>query len=330
MHYFKFHHEAMTDAKVQTLAPEMFRAWVNLLCMASANVPRGTIPPMKQVAYILHVPVDEAARIVNGLVADGLIDTIEGAFRPHNWDARQGRVDLSTERSRRYRRRVKEKVKAASPTPPQPPDPGGKPDATVTQRVANRDATFHATVANGSATPPEENRREEKRKEEEMIPNVIISPYRHDDDGDLGCDDEDYKEAARRLGYQVVCRGHRDTIEHTRAVFGDKCAVVVGNRGMHINQHLGGRWELFRAAVDTMKRTGKGKSDFYGYAIVLAKEYRSTGIPLAPVATPDDPDIIRPRVFPARDYASPKQQRDQETHSAYAESFRRLGLKESS
>lgn len=298
----------MSDSKVQTLDAEMFRAWVNLLCMASANKPRGYLPPMKQVAYILHVREDEARRVVAELMEAGLVDSIEGQLRPHNWDVRQGRVDLSTERSRRYRQKTKEKLKAADKAPPPPPDPPSEP----MQRVANRDATNGGTVANAH----QERKREEIRGEDrELIPDVINSPTREDDDddSDLPCDDVAYNQAANRLGYQVVSRGHRDAIEAARSLFGDEQALAVGHDGYRINGHLKGQWRFFlsalRAAKKTWKRTGRGKDDFAFYVLSIAKDHRSYGIRCEPVALPDaapeEVEATHPRVYRAADARPP-------------------------
>jgi hypothetical protein len=105
--WWRAYDEAVDDPKLQRLAPPLFRAWFNLMCIASAN--GGTLPASGDVAFKLHVPEHKAAAIVTALVGAGLIDRRpDGKLEPHNWQGRQFKSDAdttATERKRRQRAR---------------------------------------------------------------------------------------------------------------------------------------------------------------------------------------------------------------------------------
>lgn len=99
--WFRFYDEAVNDPKLIKLSDDIFRAWVNLLCVASKN--DGSLPATDDVAIILRVKVTRAAAIIAKLVSVGLLDRTETGFMPHNWDVRQYKSDVSTERVKRFR-----------------------------------------------------------------------------------------------------------------------------------------------------------------------------------------------------------------------------------
>jgi len=92
---------AVHDPKLQTLPPEVFKLWFNLLCIASKN--DGVIPPENQLKSILSVRYDLLKRMLSTLLDRGLIDLVEGRMEPHNWRKRQYKSDLSTGRVTAYR-----------------------------------------------------------------------------------------------------------------------------------------------------------------------------------------------------------------------------------
>lgn len=55
MKWFKLHAEARNDAKLRMLSADEFRVWFGLLCLASEQKERGTIPPMEP--FLLAVEV---------------------------------------------------------------------------------------------------------------------------------------------------------------------------------------------------------------------------------------------------------------------------------
>ena len=110
MKWFRFYHEALHDAKVQTLSADLFRAWINILCLASEADDRGILPPMSQIAFSLRIKEEKAKQIIDQLIKARLIDeTEDGSMSPHNWAARQPETDSSAGRVQRYRQRIRDK-----------------------------------------------------------------------------------------------------------------------------------------------------------------------------------------------------------------------------
>lgn len=90
------------DPKVQRLPPILFRAWVNLLCIAKRN--GGVLPGSDDLAYGLRITRVRVEEFVKELRLVGLIDKRQdGAFEMHNWGGRQFHSDVSTDRVKRFR-----------------------------------------------------------------------------------------------------------------------------------------------------------------------------------------------------------------------------------
>ncbi len=109
MRWFRFYDDAINDPKVQRLAPNLFKTWVNLLCLASKS--GGKLPSDDDIAFLLRVSVQDAAQQLQDLILAGLIDIgPRGERVPHNWLERQYASDSSAERTRKYRTKLKEKT----------------------------------------------------------------------------------------------------------------------------------------------------------------------------------------------------------------------------
>jgi hypothetical protein len=111
--WFRFYSEAVDDPKVQTLPPELFKAWVNLLCIAARN--GGIIGTLHETGFHLRCNGSETLEIVSSLMLAGLLEEVQDRYEPHNWSKRQYKSDTSTERVKRFRKRSK----AVSETPPE-------------------------------------------------------------------------------------------------------------------------------------------------------------------------------------------------------------------
>lgn len=105
MKWFRFYAEALHDGKVQRLSAQLFRHWINVLCLANEGKPRGRLPEMRDIAYGLHLTPTRAATAIKSLQECGLLDEIDGRLVPHNWDERQPAWDDPKERQRRHRSR---------------------------------------------------------------------------------------------------------------------------------------------------------------------------------------------------------------------------------
>lgn len=102
--WFRFYEGALDDPKVQKLPPALFKAWVNLLCLAARNDGRIV---WRDVPFALRISQGQADRLLQDLTEAELLELDGDLWRPHNWDVRQFKSDAddptATERMRRYR-----------------------------------------------------------------------------------------------------------------------------------------------------------------------------------------------------------------------------------
>jgi hypothetical protein len=116
--WFRFYHEALDDLKVQELPPFDFKGWVNILNVGSRNSPRGQLPPLAQLAFMLRLSAEETKTLCARLVERGLLEWQEdGRLVIHAWAQRQYESDLSTPRVRRHREKTRKRSRNVSETP---------------------------------------------------------------------------------------------------------------------------------------------------------------------------------------------------------------------
>lgn len=96
--------KTLDNCKAQSLPLELFRAWINLLCLANRQDDRGQLPDLKAIAFGLRTTMKQAEMIVSQLKDAGFIDP-DGQM--HDWDDWQPDVDDVAERVRRHRDRKK-------------------------------------------------------------------------------------------------------------------------------------------------------------------------------------------------------------------------------
>ena len=100
--WFRYYDDALDDPKVQRLAPHLFRAWVNMLCLASKG--GGKLPAVSDIGFKLRLSEIDAQGAVDELILAGLIDIApNGSLSPHNWNSRQYSSDNSADRTRKWR-----------------------------------------------------------------------------------------------------------------------------------------------------------------------------------------------------------------------------------
>lgn len=104
--WFRLYDDVVDDPKVQRLAPDVFRAWVNLLCVASKN--GGVLPQLSDISYRLRIDETQVKRFIETLCETQLFDTKNGKISPHNWENRQFPSDNSTSRVRKFREKHQE------------------------------------------------------------------------------------------------------------------------------------------------------------------------------------------------------------------------------
>ena len=101
--WFRFYEAALENPKVQKLSGDLFKTWINILCLASRH--EGAIPDGADLAFSLRLSEKESKKRISALVLAGLIDKTPSGNVPHNWDSRQFKRDGSAERMRRMRAR---------------------------------------------------------------------------------------------------------------------------------------------------------------------------------------------------------------------------------
>lgn len=121
MNWFRFYHEVVDDPKVQELSPDLFKAWVNLLCIGSQQDERGVLPELDKIRYRLRMTAHEALAMITALEAAGLIEDIGGVLSIHNWNGRQFTLkpsdapEATRERKQRQRERDRAKTNVSRP-----------------------------------------------------------------------------------------------------------------------------------------------------------------------------------------------------------------------
>lgn len=262
--WFRLYHEALHDPKVQTLPLEQFKAWINLLCMASANTRRGVIPPVKDIAYTLRMSEARARSIVDALVTCGLIDRDgQGELRPHNWEVRQPPTDDINGRVAKWRAGKAKEGKGVKAKKSPEPQSGEDPDVTLHPTLQ---VTGDVTVGNGRGR--EELERELERDREESLSN-------DNDSGGAG------EITANGGTYRVISNAHRQAVEYARSNIGEPFAAQLADHGSEARTLVGGDWRYWRAAMDDLVDASERTTIDKPYAWCLRRIQRLTahGIP---------------------------------------------------
>jgi hypothetical protein len=104
MDWFRYYTKTLESRKVQSLPPVLFKAWINLLCVA--RIFDGKILP-EEAAYRLRCSPERLQELVEALHDRNLIDG--PPWTPHDWDEHQCNSDSAAERMRAYRKRKRER-----------------------------------------------------------------------------------------------------------------------------------------------------------------------------------------------------------------------------
>jgi hypothetical protein len=107
--WLRLYTEIINNPKVQGLPPDLFKTWINILCVA--KIAGGILPTTPDLAFRLRCSEKTIKRAIDDLTSRRLIDEIEpGKFQPHDWAEHQYESDSSTERVRKYRAKQKGNV----------------------------------------------------------------------------------------------------------------------------------------------------------------------------------------------------------------------------
>jgi hypothetical protein len=138
--WLRFYDDAINDPKILKL-PEATRwHWVAILCIASKN--EGALPILDDIAIQLRVTPAKATEIIATLVKAGLLDKTETGFAPHNWNGRQYKSDVSTDRVKRFRNGKRNVSCNVSETPPDT-------EADTEQKTEKKETRASALVDDG-------------------------------------------------------------------------------------------------------------------------------------------------------------------------------------
>jgi len=110
--WFRFYADAHRNPKVAKLSDKDFRLWVELLSVASEK--DGLIPCLEDLRHMLKRRLDHLSSAVDRLISARLIDPLGDGYKPHGWDEKQYKSDVSTLRVKRYREK-----RNVSETPPE-------------------------------------------------------------------------------------------------------------------------------------------------------------------------------------------------------------------
>lgn len=134
--WFRMYNEILEDPKVQKLPPDLFKAWVNILALASRH--GGKLPDLTDCAFAFRLDEIAMQSVIDRLVSAILIDKRNGGpngwhYAPHEWAKRQYKSDTSTERVKRFREKNQ-------PLPETPPETDSDTDTEQSREGVGDDA----------------------------------------------------------------------------------------------------------------------------------------------------------------------------------------------
>ena len=100
--WFRLYSEHLNDPKVQNLSSDLFKIWINTLCLACNN--NGTLPNVSDCSFALRLPFHETKTAFHQLENLALLVTDGETFQVRNWNKRQYKSDTSTDRVKRWRK----------------------------------------------------------------------------------------------------------------------------------------------------------------------------------------------------------------------------------
>lgn len=115
--WFRLYDDTLNDPKILKLSDKTYRVWIGILCIASKH--DGALPPFEDMALLLRMRHDKLQPELEKLIAAGLVDHDDEGLRPHNWQGRQFKSDVSNDRVKRHRERQRNAQCNVTETPPE-------------------------------------------------------------------------------------------------------------------------------------------------------------------------------------------------------------------
>jgi hypothetical protein len=103
MKWFRLWHDLVDNQKIQTLPPAVFMGYINSLCIASRNTPRGTLPKLPKYAFQMRMSQNEAQKMLEKLESRGFLHKTEDGYSIHDWEEHQRNSDNIAVRVQRHR-----------------------------------------------------------------------------------------------------------------------------------------------------------------------------------------------------------------------------------
>lgn len=146
--WWRAKNSAVNNRKLQKLPGDLFKAWFNVNCLASAN--DGVVPPLEDVSFALRTTDQKAAVILTQLTTAKLLDRRgDGTFVPHDWDQHQFKTDktdpTAAKRAKEYRDRKRNERDASRVT---------ERDGTVTDKRPEAEADSETEQSRADAGAP--------------------------------------------------------------------------------------------------------------------------------------------------------------------------------
>ena len=106
--WFRFYRRTVNNPKVQRLRPELFRAWVNILCSTDDE---GRVPAINDLAFTLRIAEAKVRDMLASLVDAKLLRDFGAELIAHDWDEHNYESDADpTARDRKRKSRAKSRV----------------------------------------------------------------------------------------------------------------------------------------------------------------------------------------------------------------------------
>lgn len=141
MTWLRLYVSILNDPKVATLPPDVFRAWVLFLCVASDLDSEGVLPMLPELAFRARMSPEEAGRHLDSLAQVGLLENAETG-RPafHRWRHYQPPSDNAAKRMSARRGGSPRPIAKAVPNTDPASEPPDNPTATAAVAASETDA----------------------------------------------------------------------------------------------------------------------------------------------------------------------------------------------
>src|SRR5665213_3323814 len=103
VNWLRLHHSILDCRKLQSLPDREFKAWVNMLLIASENDPRGELPSFADLAFRLRLREDFVSRLISKFARESLVDHTNGVYSMHDWLDWQPPSDDVNQRVKKFR-----------------------------------------------------------------------------------------------------------------------------------------------------------------------------------------------------------------------------------